>query len=326
MPIAIRVSAKAASIDELQLEFAEIPLPIPGPDEAVVEVHGAAINPSDVKAMLGMMPHAVWPRTPGRDYAGVVVAGPDALLGKQVWGTGGDLGIRRDGSHATHLLLPRSAIRSKPAALSLQAAGGVGVPFITAFEGFRRAGMPKPGEAVLIFGANGKVGQAAIQLATRAGAQVFAVERGTTPYLGHANETIQLINAATTDVAEFVRDHTGGRGAALVYNTVGSPYFAAANATMAIGARQIFIATFDRAVPFDILAFYRGQHTYVGIDTLALDAGDCAEMLGQMHAGFEDGSLRAFELDADNIHSLNDAAAAYRKVMSGSSKRVVLAP
>ena len=44
------------------------------------------------------MPHAVWPRAPGRDWAGVVVAGLPALIGQEMWGSGGELGIRRDGS------------------------------------------------------------------------------------------------------------------------------------------------------------------------------------------------------------------------------------
>ncbi|HEX9390970.1 MAG TPA: zinc-binding alcohol dehydrogenase family protein [Usitatibacteraceae bacterium] len=322
---AIRVSAKAASIDALHIDLVESPLPGAGADEAVIEIKSAGINPSDVKAMLGMMPHAVWPRTPGRDYAGVVAAGPAGLLGKEVWGTGGDIGIRRDGSHANYLRLPVSAVRAKPANISLQAAGTIGVPFITAFEGFRRSGMPKPGDAVLVFGANGKVGQAAIQLATRAGATVFAVERSAQPYQGHANGKIHLIDSSITDVAQFVRDHTGGRGAALVYNTVGSPYFAQANAAMAIGATQILIATIERPVPFDILSFYRGQHTYVGVDTLALDATHCATILDQLHVGFADGSLRAFEIKNENVHALADALQGYKKVMSGSKERVMLA-
>jgi NADPH2:quinone reductase len=322
---AIRISEKASSIDALQVSLIETAIPSPGADEAVIEIKSAGINPSDVKAMLGMMPHAVWPRTPGRDYAGIVVAGPTELIGKEVWGTGGDLGIRRDGSHAKHLVLPKSAVRAKPAGISLLAAGAVGVPFITAFEGFRRSGLPKKGDAVLVFGANGKVGQAAIQLATRAGATVFAVERSGQPYLGHANGPIHLIDSSVTNVVDFVRDHTGGRGASLVYNTVGSPYFAQANAAMAIGATQIFIATIDRAVPFDILSFYRGQHTYVGVDTLALDATHCASILDQLHAGFSDGTLQAFDVESDNVYSLADAIKGYKKVMSGSRERVMLA-
>lgn len=326
MSIAIRATEKSASADDLHARLIEVPLPLPGSGEVLIEVRAAGVNPSDVKAMLGMMPHAVFPRIPGRDFAGVVVEGPASVLGMAVWGTGGDLGIRRDGTHASHLVLPLEAVRPKPARLSMEAAGSVGVPFVTAFEGFRRSGMPQAGQPVVVFGASGKVGQAAIQLATRAGATVFAVERSAQPYAGHANGKIHVIDSSVTNVADYVRDHTGGKGAALVYNTVGSPYFAQANAAMGIGATQIMIATLDRAIPFDILAFYRGQHTFVGIDTLAMDATRCAAIFDALRPGFDDGTLQPFAVRDENVFPLADALQAYRKVMTGSRERVVLKP
>jgi NADPH2:quinone reductase len=326
MSIAIRATEKSASADALHARFTEVPLPLHGSGEALIEVRAAGVNPSDVKAMLGMMPHAVFPRTPGRDFSGVVIDGPASLLGMEVWGTGGDLGIRRDGTHASHLVLPVDAVRPKPGKLNMDAAGSIGVPFVTAFEGFRRSGMPQKGQPVVVFGASGKVGQAAIQLATQAGAMVFAVERSAQPYAGHANGKIHVIDSSTTNVAEYVRDHTGGKGAALVYNTVGSPYFAQANAAMGIGATQILIATLDRAIAFDILAFYRGQHTFVGIDTLAMDATRCAAILDALRPGFEEGTLQPFTIRDDNVFTLPDALQAYKQVMSGSRERVVLKP
>jgi NADPH:quinone reductase-like Zn-dependent oxidoreductase len=179
---------------------------------------------------------------------------------------------------------------------------------------------------VLIMGGNGKVGQATIQLATRAGARVFAVERTREDYIGHASGPVEMIAADTTDIAAYVRDRTGGHGADIVYNTVGSPYFEQANAAMAIGARQIFISTIDRAVPFDIFAFYRGQHTYTGIDTLALDSLACARILDALAPGFEDGSLQPFPVRPDMVYALDGAAAAYRAVLQGARERVVLEP
>jgi NADPH:quinone reductase-like Zn-dependent oxidoreductase len=84
------------------------------------------------------------------------------------------------------------AVRAKPFTVGMLEAGAVRVPFITAYEGLRRAGLPKPGEVVLVMGGNGKVGQATIQLATRAGARVFAVERSGEAYMGHWLETTKL--------------------------------------------------------------------------------------------------------------------------------------
>src|SRR3979409_1806329 len=129
-------------------------------NELLIEVKAAAVNPSDVKAATGVMSYAIFPRTPGRDYAGVVIDGPQGWIGREVFGSSGDLGIRRDGTHATHLAVETDAVVEKPKPLSVGAAHGIGGPLLTAMEGFRRAGLPKPGEVVLVMGVNGKVGQA----------------------------------------------------------------------------------------------------------------------------------------------------------------------
>src|SRR5882757_3016433 len=177
-------------------------------NEVLVEVKAAAVNPSDVKAATGLMPYAVFPRTPGRDYAGVVIDGPAGSIGREVFGSSGDLGIRRDGSHATHLVVEADAVVEKPKGISWEEAAGIGVPFVTAMEGFRRAGIPKPDEIVLVMGVNGKVGQAAVQIASWHGARVIGVVRRSEPYEGHANSKVEVIDASATDVAARVREIT----------------------------------------------------------------------------------------------------------------------
>ena len=104
--------------------------------ELLIEVKAAAVNPSDVKAATGLMAYAVFPRTPGRDYAGIVIDGPAGWIGREVFGSSGDLGIRRDGTHATHLAVEADAVVEKPKNLSWDEAAGIGVPFVTAMEGF----------------------------------------------------------------------------------------------------------------------------------------------------------------------------------------------
>src|SRR4051812_9592129 len=130
---AIHVVQKAPDIDHLGLELASAgdPRTRLTAGQTLIKVASAGVNPSDVKAVLGAMPHAVWPRTPGRDYAGTVVEGPAHLVGKEVWGSGGELGIRRNGTHAEHLVVEAAHLREKPATVSLLEAGAIGVPFIT---------------------------------------------------------------------------------------------------------------------------------------------------------------------------------------------------
>lgn len=322
----IRVEQKSANIDSLELTFVERARPSIREGECLIEVSSAGVNPSDVKAVLGFMPHAVWPRTPGRDYAGVVLDGPDDLIGRNVWGSGGELGIRVDGTHGRFLVTQAAGVRCKPTRLTMEEAGAIGVPFITAHEGLRRAGGVKAGDVVLVLGMNGKVGQAVTQLATRVGARVFGVERTRQPYIGHANGEVRAIDASTESISEVVRRETGGKGADIVFNSVGSPYFEEANRAMAVGATQVFISTIDRAVPFDIFTFYRGQHTYVGVDTLALDSVAGAHILDTLWPAFEDGTLRPFPIATDHVFPLERAADAYRAVLNGAKNRVLIKP
>jgi len=326
MARALNIAKAVPSADRIEVELVEFGSNAPSAGDVTIEVRAAGINPSDAKAMLGLMPTAVFPRTPGRDFAGVVVEGPREVVGLEVWGSGGDVGISRNGSHAERLVLPRAAISVKPKNLSMQQAGTVGVPFVTAMEGFRRSGLPQKGDVVAVFGASGKVGQAAIQLASRAGATVFAVDRRGDAPRGYAKHSPTYIDSSRDKPSERIREETNGRGADIVYNTVGSPYFAEANASLAKRGRQVFIATVDRAVPFDIFTFYRGMHTYVGIDSLALSAADCASIFEALAPGFEDGSLRAFPVASSGTFALEQADAAYRKVLGGSPERLAFVP
>jgi NADPH:quinone reductase-like Zn-dependent oxidoreductase len=292
----------------------------------LIEVKAAAVNPSDVKAATGLMPYAVFPRTPGRDYSGIVIDGPEGWAGRGVFGSSGDLGIRRDGTHATHLVVEADAVVEKPKGLSWEEAAGIGVPFVTAMEGFRRAGMPKPGETVLVMGVNGKVGQAAVQIATWHGARVIGVVRKNERYEGHANSTVEMIDASASDVASRLRELTANTGADIVFNTVGNPYFEAAHKSLALRGRQILIATIERTVPFNILEFYRGQHTYVGIDTLGLSSVATGAVLRELGAGFAGGYLKPFPIKANAIYPLEQAKAAFIAVAGSSRDRVILRP
>ena len=295
-------------------------------NEVLIEIAAAAVNPSDVKAATGLMAYAVFPRTPGRDYAGVVIDGPSGWIGRGVFGSSGDLGIRRDGTHATHLAVEADAVVEKPKNLSWDEAAGIGVPFVTAMEGFRRAGMPNKDETVLVMGVNGKVGQAAVQIASWHGARVIGVVRRSESYEGHANAGVDVIDASATDVATRVRELTDGKGADIVFNTVGDPYFQAAHQSLALRGRQILIAAIERMVQFNILEFYRGQHTYVGIDTLGLSSVATGAVLKELVPGFASGHLKPFPILPAAIYSLENARSAFVAVAGSSRDRVILRP
>lgn len=323
---ALRVSQPSQDLDNLLVELVEVAPPRPGPGQVLVEIVAAGVNPSDVKASLGHMPHAIWPRTPGRDFSGIVREGPTNMIGLEVWGGGGELGITQDGSHGKWMVLDQKAVRAKPSNFTMEEAGSIGVPFITAYEGLREAGGVQPTDVVLVCGGNGKVGQAAIQLATMAGATVFAVEHTAQQLMAHTNKPVELFNSSVDDVADIVRQKTNGHGADIVFNTVGSPYFELANKALAKQGRQIFISTFDRAVPFDIFNFFRGRHKFIGIDTLALTSVEGAKIFDKLRPKFEEGLLKPFPINPASCYGLNDAAKAYASVLRGTPDRVLLKP
>src|SRR5579871_5706332 len=138
------------------LKLVDREMPKPGPGESLVEIEAAAINPSDIKNVAGAFKSPL-PRTPGRDYAGVVVDGPGK--GREVWGSGEAFGVSRDGSHAQFIVIPEQWLSNKPANLSMAEAASIGVPYLTAWSGLVDAAGVKTGETVLVTGAAGAVGR-----------------------------------------------------------------------------------------------------------------------------------------------------------------------
>jgi NADPH2:quinone reductase len=119
---------------------------------------------------------------------------------------------------------------------------------------------------------------------------------------------------------------TGGRGADIVFNTVGEAYYQAGTASLAKLGRQIFIASVKTPVPFDILGFYRGRHTYVGVDTLALSSVETAKLLRELLPGFAQGHLRPFPIKPDAIYTLATIEQAYSAVLKSARDRLILRP
>jgi NADPH:quinone reductase-like Zn-dependent oxidoreductase len=179
---------------------------------------------------------------------------------------------------------------------------------------------------VLILGLNGKVGQAATQIASWQGARVIGVVRKDELYAGHAHGEVTVVDSSRNDVAATVRELTGGKGADIVFNTVGDPYFQAAHKSLGLRGRQILIAAVDRIVEFNILEFYRGQHTYVGIDTLGLSSIATGAVLRELGSGFASGHLKPFPIKPAAIYPLEQARAAFIAVAGSSRDRIILRP
>jgi NADPH:quinone reductase len=310
--------------DPSVLELAEVPTP--GIDEAtaLVRVIAASINPSDVKNVAGAMKQTTLPRIPGRDYAGVVEAGPAEWIGAAVWGTGGDAGFTRDGTHAELMAVPVASLRRKPDSLSFDQAGSVGVNYVAAWSGIEAAGL-KAQETLLLIGAGGGVGAAAAQIAERRGARVIGADQRVPQPDAPIHAIAQTLIIGAEDLPAEVRKATGGRGADVVFDLVGGVMFRGALKSLALGGRLIELAaTGQREVSFDLADFYHNESRLFGVDTLKRDLTASARVLDALTRGFVAGEYRAAPVS--ETYELSGAPEAYRKVAAGAAGRIVLRP
>jgi NADPH2:quinone reductase len=208
--------------DPSQLHLAERPQPTADAENAVVRIEAASVNPSDAKNVAGRMSQTTLPRVSGRDYSGVVVLDdPDEWLGQEVWGTGGDVGFTRDGTHTEYIVVPRASLVRKPSTLSHEEAGSVGVTFVTAWCDLEYAALGK-NETVAIIGSTGGVGSAVVQIAKRIGARVLAIDRSRLSGEGQPAGAADLIlDSGDPNLGSTLRSFNGGLGADVVFNTVG---------------------------------------------------------------------------------------------------------
>jgi NADPH:quinone reductase len=310
--------------DPSVLKLVDAPAPAVNEGTALVRVMAASINPSDVKNVAGAMKQTTLPRIPGRDYAGVVAAGPAEWIGAEVWGTGGDVGSTRDGTHAELIAVPAASLRRKPNTLSFDEAASVGVNYMTAWCGLEAAGL-RAGETVLLIGAGGGVGGASAQIARRLGAHVVGADnrqpRPDAPALAIAETMI----IGAKDLPAEVRAATGGKGADVVFDMVGGVMFRSAVNSLALGGRLVEIsATGQREVSFDVVDFYHNESRLFGVDTTKRDLTASAKALEALTPGFVAGDYRAAPI-AETL-GLDKAPEAYRKVAAGTAGRIVLRP
>jgi len=269
------------------LRIEEVPIPEPGEGEVLVRVKAAAINPSDVGDVAGRFKKTTLPRTPGRDFAGVVVKGKQHE-GEEVWGTGPDLGIVRDGSHAEYVLVPTETLSPKPKSLSMAEPAAIGVPYVTAWASVVNAAQIQAGETILIVGVAGAVGQAATQIANWKKARVIGADTSSDPIAG----TEAVVNTKSEDLRERVLELTAGKGVNVVFDTVGGPMFERALRSLAFGGRQVAIASAgDPRVSFNLVDFYHNFSRLHGVDSYGLTTQQIAEILDELRVGFETEAL-----------------------------------
>jgi putative PIG3 family NAD(P)H quinone oxidoreductase len=207
------------------IELAERPDPEPGSEDVVVRVRFAGLNPADAQQRKGRYPAP--PGSPA-DVPGLEVAGTVERCGPAArdWQPGDRVfGLVGGGGLADRVVVHERCVTRVPDALDEPAAAAVPEAFVTAHDAvFSQAGL-RPGETLLVHGASGGVGSAAVQLGVAGGSRVLAAVR--------SQEALAFVEGLGAEAvpddgfAEAVAERTGGRGADVILELVGAPHFPA---------------------------------------------------------------------------------------------------
>ncbi len=318
---AIRVYESGAP-EVMRLE--EVADPQVGPGQVLVRVHAAGVNPVDSYIRAGLYPvKLTLPYTPGIDAAGVVEAiGPGVSrcrVGDRVYTV-----WTVSGAYAEKALCDEAQVHPLPPQVSFSQGAGVGVPYSTAYRALFHRARCVPGETVLVHGASGGVGIAALQLARAAGLTVMgtagtdegrrlATEQGAHHVLNH-HETDHLEQAVTI---------TSGRGVDVILEMLANVNLGKDLGALAMGGRVVVIGSRGRAEidPRDTMG---RDAAILGMSLFNTSAQDMASIHAALGAGLENGTLRPV---VSREMPLAEAALAHHAVMESSTLgKIVLIP
>jgi NADPH:quinone reductase len=243
---------KALVCRELLADYAgvgleEQALPEPGAGEVRVRIKAASLNFPDLLMTEGK--YQLKPELPfvlGMEFAGIVDA-----LGAGVSGFApGDAvaGGNRIGAFSEYAVVPAAALRKKPEAISFAAAASYGAAYLTAYVALVRRGNLQPGETLLVHGASGGVGLAAVDVGRLLGANVIATSAS------QAKRRILTEYGADhvlpdAGFRERVKELTGGRGADVIYDPVGGDVFDESVRCIAFDGRLLIIGFTSGRIP-----------------------------------------------------------------------------
>lgn len=296
------------SLDDLVLE--EIPIPRPGPKDVVIDVHAAGINFPDLLLVEGKYQDAPpLPFVPGGECAGRIVAvGDDVTFfdhGEQVIGTG------LVGAFADRMVVPERSVLSIPLGMSHEVAASISVTYGTAYYGLKQQARLRDGETLLVLGAAGGVGTAAVQIGKAMGARVIAAA-STDDKLeaARAAGADEGINYTDQDLRAQIKKLTDSKGADVIFDPVGGDFSEPAFRSIAWRGRYLVVGFAAGSIPSLALnlPLLKGAHiTGVFWGAWAQKSRSASQMnFAELKGMFEDGQLKP-EVTAYPLESFREA-------------------
>jgi len=290
----------------------DIERPTPGPDELLVEVEAAAVNPVDTYFREGAYDPAELPWIPGSDCAGTVAAvgeNADYAVGDRVFATG--LGNGRQGTAAEYAVVPESHLAHLPDSIDFETGAAVALVGVTAFQSLIEACSLEPGERALIHGGSGGVGHIAVQLAAATGARV------TTTASPQYHD--QLLELGADAVFDYRRDDLAdalveaGRPDVVLDHRL-DDYLSLDTDVAAHGARIAAIGNTDSAATFEDVPNCRAKALSVHHVSM-FNTPDFGAVLSRLAVLLADGDIT---VEIARRYDLEDVARAHRDVLNES--------
>ena len=282
--------------------------------EVEVAVRAAAINFKDVLFVLGMLKEQAlqkgleWVnrRTLGFECSGTIVAIGEGVSGKKVGYAVICIGWDCLSSYIT---LPSDAVLLKPLNVTFEEAAAIPTAFLTARHVLYDLAKVGPGDKVLIHAGAGSVGQAAIQLCRKAGAEVFATASPSKWDFLKSQGIKYVMNSRSTEFTSQIRELTNGRGVDVVLNSLSGEFIPASLETLATGGRFVEIGKLDIWTPEQV-AQARPDVSYFHFDmgeaTQDMLAGFNA-VLNQVTSWMEQESIHALPVEVFPVAEVGDA-------------------
>jgi NADPH:quinone reductase len=232
-----------------RLVLSEVPLPEPGDGEVRIRVEAAGVNFPD--ALIVQKKYQVQPPlpfTPGAEVAGTVDAvGAGVRHLKAGDRVGAFVGL---GGFAQYVCAPLAATAPLPPAVTTEAAAAFTLAYATSHHALFDRGQLKSGESLVVLGAGGGVGLAAVELGRIAGARVIAAASSEDKLAAAREHGADVsINTATTDLREAIKAATGGRGADVIYDPVGGRLTESALRSLAWRGRLLIVGFAEGTIP-----------------------------------------------------------------------------